>query len=163
MELTQCQQRLFGFLFKRLGNREQAREVLQQTNLVLCRKASDFELGTNFIAWAVTVARYQALAFRKTQARERLVFTEDVANLLDASRDDVPLDASERLVQLRHCFGRLSGEHQALLKRRYDAGESIAQVAEAIGKSAGATKVRLHRLRRQLMDCIENRLQEVDA
>ena len=36
LDLTQVQQLLFGFLFKRLGDREQAREVLQQTNLVLC-------------------------------------------------------------------------------------------------------------------------------
>jgi hypothetical protein len=29
LELTQSQQRLLGFLFKRLADREQAREVLQ--------------------------------------------------------------------------------------------------------------------------------------
>ena len=39
LELTQVQQRLFCFLFKRLADREQARDVLQRTNLVLCRKA----------------------------------------------------------------------------------------------------------------------------
>ena len=40
LELTEVQQRFFGFLFKRLADREQAREVLQRTNLVLCRKSS---------------------------------------------------------------------------------------------------------------------------
>ena len=40
LELTQVQQRFFGFLFKWLADREQAREVLQRTNLVLCRKSS---------------------------------------------------------------------------------------------------------------------------
>ena len=37
LELTQSQQRLFGFLFKRLADRD--REVLQRTNLVLGRKS----------------------------------------------------------------------------------------------------------------------------
>ena len=44
LELTEEQQRLFGFLYKWLADREQAREVLQRTNLVLCRKADDYEL-----------------------------------------------------------------------------------------------------------------------
>ena len=43
LELTQCQQRLYGYIFRRMANRDQAMEVLQQTNLVLCRKADDFE------------------------------------------------------------------------------------------------------------------------
>lgn len=33
LELTQVQQRLFGFLFKRLAVREQAREVLQPKSI----------------------------------------------------------------------------------------------------------------------------------
>jgi hypothetical protein len=56
LELTQVQQRLFGFLFKRLADREQAREVLQRTNLVP---------GTNFKDWAMTVANYEVMAYRK--------------------------------------------------------------------------------------------------
>ena len=43
LELTHCQQRLYGYIFRRMANRDQAMEVLQQTNLVLCRKADDFE------------------------------------------------------------------------------------------------------------------------
>ena len=56
LELTQVQQRLFGFLFKRLADREQAREVLQRTNLVLCRKADNY--GSPFqVIFALTRAR----------------------------------------------------------------------------------------------------------
>ena len=65
LELTQVQQRLFGFLFKRLADREQAREVLQRTNLVLCRKSSAFEPGTDFKDWAMTVANYEVMTYRK--------------------------------------------------------------------------------------------------
>ena len=69
LELTQVQQRLLSYIYRRVANREQAQEVLQQTNLVLCRKADDFELGTNFNAWAFAVAHYQILSHRKNVAR----------------------------------------------------------------------------------------------
>ena len=58
LDLTQVQQLLFGFLFKRLGDRKQAREVL-------CRKAGNYEPGTNFKDWAMTVANYEVMAYRK--------------------------------------------------------------------------------------------------
>ena len=81
---TGCQSRLYAFILTLVGNPDQASEVLQETNLVLWQKAEQFEIGTNFMAWALKVARFQVMAFRKKQSRDRLVFseaaTERVAN-----------------------------------------------------------------------------------
>ncbi len=55
---------LLGFLLKRLGNIDQAHEVLQEVNIVICRQASEFEPASNFLAWAFTIARFQVMAFR---------------------------------------------------------------------------------------------------
>ena len=160
MLLTQCQSRLYGFLFKRLADREQAREVLQQTNLVLCRKASDYRAGTNFFAWAVTVARYQFMSYRTTQARNRLVFTDQVGLLIDQEEEVTPPFITQCLVHLRHCIQALSGDNRDLLEKRYDAGQSIKQISAVLDRSVGSIKVKLHRLRRSLMDCIQGRLKE---
>ena len=83
LELTQGQQRLFAYIFRRMANRDQAMEVLQQVNLVLCHKADKYTLGTNFNAWAATVARYQILSYRSSQNRDRLVFTDKVVAIID--------------------------------------------------------------------------------
>jgi RNA polymerase sigma-70 factor (ECF subfamily) len=61
---------------KYTANREQVREVLQLTNLVLCREAEQYQAGTNFKAWAMSVANYEGMAYRKTQVRERLFFSD---------------------------------------------------------------------------------------
>ena len=74
--LTEAQQKIHGFILKRLVNHHQTNEVLQLTNIVLCRKANDFQIGTNFMAWALTVANFQILSFRKNQSRERLIFSD---------------------------------------------------------------------------------------
>tara|TARA_Y100000588_G_C13924133_1_gene782815 strand:+ start:227 stop:742 length:516 start_codon:yes stop_codon:yes gene_type:complete len=160
LELTQAQQRLFGFLFKRLADREQAREVLQRTNLVLCRKAENYELGTNFNAWSMTVANYEVLAYRKTQVRERLVFTDEVDAMIGPEEDEKSLDQSDRLAQLSHCLKGMASKNRELLDWRYQGERSLEKIAEEIGSTIGAVKVKLHRLRRQLLDCIQNRMQE---
>ena len=162
LELTQCQQRLYGYIFRRVANRDQAMEVLQQTNLVLCRKADDFEPGTNFNAWAATVAHYQILSYRKTLARDRLVFTEDVLAAIDEGEPDN--ERREGMLQhLRHCFAKMSDENQTLIKLRYERDLSMDQLANEVGKKVVAVRVKLHRLRRTLRNCVETRLQEEKA
>ena len=162
LELTQCQQRLYGYIYRRVANRDQAMEVLQQTNLVLCRKADDFEPGTNFNAWAATVAHYQILSYRKTLARDRLVFTDDVRAAIDEGEEENEMREG-MLKHLRHCFTKMSDENQALMKLRYERELSMDQLAHEIGKKVVAVRVKLHRLRRGLRDCVETRLQEEKA
>jgi len=53
LELTQAQQRLFGYIYRRVANRDQAMEVLQQVNLVLCHKA-DKALKNNVLSCSLT-------------------------------------------------------------------------------------------------------------
>lgn len=160
LELTRAQSRLFGFLFKRLADREQAREVLQRTNLVLCRKADSYEPGTNFKAWAMTVANYEVMAYRKTLARERLVFTDEVFDGIGPEADEKSPEQSQRLVHLRHCLQGISSKNRELLDWRYQGEHTLDKIAEEIGSTIGAVKVKLHRLRRQLLGCIQNRMQE---
>ncbi|HCU86062.1 MAG TPA: RNA polymerase subunit sigma-70 [Verrucomicrobiales bacterium] len=162
LELTQCQQRLYGYIYRRVANRDQAMEVLQKTNLVLCRKADDFEPGTNFNSWAATVAHYQILSYRKTLARDRLVFTEDVLAAIDEGEEENEMREG-MLKHLRHCFTKMSDENQALIKLRYERELSMEKLANEIGKKVVAVRVKLHRLRRGLRDCVETRLQEEQA
>ena len=162
LELTQVQQRLFGYIYRRLANRDQTQEVLQQTNLVLCRKADDFELGTNFNAWAFTVAHYQILSYRKSLSRNRLVFTDEVMASIDERENESEMREGV-LSHLRSCLETMSSDNQVFIKLRYEGGLSMKQIATEVGKTVGAVKVKLHRLRRSLRYCVQNRLQEKQA
>ena len=162
LELTQGQQRLFAYIFRRMANRDQAMEVLQQVNLVLCHKADKYTLGTNFNAWAATVARYQILSYRSSQNRDRLVFTDKVVAIIDEREDDSD-ERDGRLAHLHQCFQALSDDNQAFLNLRYEGGLSMKQIAMEVGQKVVTVRVKLHRLRRSLRDCVQNRLQEKQA
>ena len=159
LELTQVQQRLLSYIYRRVANREQAQEVLQQTNLVLCRKADDFELGTNFNAWAFAVAHYQILSHRQNVVRERLVFSDEVFLVVDA-RDEESLVREELKRVLRFCYGKLSQVNQELMKLRYQDGLSFQQVANELNKKISAVRVQVHRIRLNLKKCAQEQLKE---
>ena len=160
LELTQVQQRLFGFLFKRLADREQAREVLQRTNLVLCRKAEQYQAGTNFKAWAMSVANHEVMAYRKTQVRERLVFSDEVDDMIGSRENEFSSSLKDRISHLNHCLQLMSPQNRQLIEHCYEGQNSMEKIADEIGGTVGAIRVKLHRLRKLLLECIQNRMQE---
>jgi RNA polymerase sigma-70 factor (ECF subfamily) len=49
-----------------------AEDILQETAHILWLKFNDFEPGTDFMAWALAIAHYQVLKFRKSQDKRTL-------------------------------------------------------------------------------------------
>ena len=156
--LTEAQQRLYGFILKRLVDHHQSNEVLQLTNIVLCRKANDFEKGTNFMAWALTVANFQILSFRKKKSRDRLVFSDETFDQIVEEDGKMSDDTSSKLFHLNECLKKIDKVNIKLLKMKYDQRLPFKEIASASNKTSNAIRIQVHRIRNQLMDCIEKRM-----
>jgi RNA polymerase sigma-70 factor, ECF subfamily len=154
--LTGEQTRLFGYIVTLLGDVNDASNVLQQTNLVLWRKADEFDVDTNFQFWSRKVAYYQTLAYLRDRKRDKHIFDGELLEQL-ASRP-VTIDEDERRVALRHCLGTISSDCLDLLQQRYSPGKSIADIARERSKSVGSIKMALMRIRQALVHCIEGQL-----
>jgi RNA polymerase sigma-70 factor (ECF subfamily) len=155
--LTAEQFKLLRYIAVLLGDPEAASNVLQDTNLVLWRKAAEFKRGTNFSAWARQIAYWEVRAYVRDEKRDRHVFSEEVIEQLAQQTTDEPFDAEVR-VSLRDCLQHISKSNLRLLQKRYEEGLSIAALASQTGKTDSAIKVGLLRLRRALLKCIRQRL-----
>jgi RNA polymerase sigma-70 factor, ECF subfamily len=158
VELAAIQPRLYGFILKRLADREQTLEVLQRTNLVICQKAREFQQGSSFVAWAFTIAKFQAMAWRKSEGASRLVFSDRVYGLLDRIAEEEAASVDDRIPLLRKCLERLRDSDRELIQRRYRDGEQIEPIARSFAKSIDAIAMRLLRIRKQLAQCIRTHL-----
>jgi RNA polymerase sigma-70 factor (ECF subfamily) len=147
---------LFAYIARLLGNLNDANNVLQQTNLVLWRKASEFEAGTNFRAWARKTAYYQTLAFLRDKKRDKHIFDDALLEQLAARPTEI--DEDERRVALRHCLGHISADSLELLRQRYAPGNSISDIAKQRRKSEGAIRNALMRIRQSVVRCIERQM-----
>lgn len=58
-------------------------DVVQTISLVMWRKWDTFDPVTDFMRWARVIARFEVLKFRRTMARDRHVFTDDLGNWSD--------------------------------------------------------------------------------
>lgn len=155
--LTAEQLPLLRYIATLVGNADEARNILQETNLVIWRKAEEFAPGSNFSAWSRKIAYWQTLAALRDRRRERLVFSEALIQQL-AERPAAYEDDEELRLALRHCLGELPHDKRELVRQRYSGGLSLQSLAERLHLKPGNLKVALLRTRRALLRCIERQL-----
>ena len=133
--------------------RQDADDVLQETNVVLWQKREDFTEGTNFWAWACRIAQFQVLSLRKQQQRDRLRFDDDLIEQLATESVEMPSDRQEALEK---CLDGLSDRKRELISLRYGTDLPAAKVAEKLGLTRGAVYDSLYNIRLSLAHCIDH-------
>ncbi len=164
--ITEAQPDLFSFVSLMVGNTPDARDVLQNTNLALIRKAAQYEPDRSFRAWSRSIAYYEVLTFRQTQRRERLVFDDALLDQLSTrliEEDDVDEAADRRSRALGVCLGKLSHMQRALLNDRYRGGQAVGQIARKRGCSEAAVSSLFYRIRTLLAQCIRREIERREA
>ncbi|MBB3209524.1 RNA polymerase sigma-70 factor (ECF subfamily) [Rhodopirellula rubra] len=156
--LTTTQSRLYGYILSLVFDPDHANDILQQTNAILWEKEEDFELGTNFVAWAFRIAHFQVLAHRKQQQRDRLVFDDDMlgdlATMAGQSDDDFEL----RQRRLRTCIEKLPARQRDIVRRRYTTGSQLQTIANETDQTVNSVKQILFRARAALIQCVNSGL-----
>ncbi len=160
--MTEHQGRLYAYVLSLLGDPDQANDVLQEANLVLWRNAAEFQLRSNFRAWAFRIAHFQVMAHRQRQLRDRLVFDDEMLAVLDPAARVVDETYEERQERLTACLERLPVAQRDLLRQRYADGLSLQAIADSVRRTANAVAQTLFRARRTLIDCV-SRLAEGGA
>lgn len=156
--MTTNQSRLYAYILSLVGRTTFADDILQETNLVLWRKAGDFTLGTNFSAWMFRIAHFQVLAYLQRVNREKVLFdSTQVPELANEVSDHLDgFDA--RRQALRACLEKLSPRQRDALRRRYLPDANLDQIASELGNTVAAVKQILFRSREALASCIRQRL-----
>ena len=163
MALTESQTALRAYCEASLGHKEEGKDAWQRTNLVLWRKAGEWDQKKRFLPWALAVARYEVLAVIRDRQRDLLVFDEDVALAMVDESLHVAEAVGARRDALAQCTEKLQPRHREVLSAHYVLGHPHAEIAASHRMRLSAVKVLLMRLRRSLADCIERRLNEQTA
>jgi len=152
---AQKQNRLYAFILMIVHNESDADEIFQETAALLWEQFDKFEVGTNFGAWAVSIAKFKVLEYLRQNRKSRRLFTQDLYEELTALAEPASSNVDRRLGALRACFQRLDRSCRSLLTLRYQRNLSIQQIARQKGVSAGAMYRRLSKVFAMLRTCVE--------
>jgi RNA polymerase sigma-70 factor (ECF subfamily) len=151
------QTRIKGLIVSLLGDFAAAEDVLQETFLVVQRKAESFDLNGNFIAWAFRIARFQVMKAQAQHRRTAERFADDVVEALAASAPVEPFDET-KLAELPGCLEKLAPQARRIVELFYRHEHKPREIAGLIGWTPAAVSVALSRARTFLRQCIEQRL-----
>lgn len=159
-QITRSQRQLHAFILSMVWHPSEADDVLQETNLVLWEKAAEFDSRRPFLPWAMRFAQLQAMAWLKQKQRQqrRVVFDDDLVRLLAEEAAAEVAVFETRQHALANCLQKLPAVQRELIARRYEPEASVNAMAESTGITPKALSDRLRRIRRALLDCIQQTL-----
>jgi len=134
-----CANQLHHYLVGRLGSREAADDVLQETFLRLARSHKRFGSVENPVAYAFTVARNEAIRKQQRQGSERRLLS--AADLFEIAGQD-ERHASETSEVVGQALSRISEEQREVIELKIYGGLTFREIAEVTGAAQGTVATR---------------------
>lgn len=140
--------RLYAFLVRHIGDSATAQDLFQETFLRVLRARARYQPRAPFATWLFTIARNLYLDSVKRAGIPRT--SSELEAALHAAPDPRPdplqaLEEREADALLRRAVASLAEEDRAILVLSRFEGFRYRQIAEILGISEDAVKVRAHR------------------
>jgi len=156
--LLQHRQAIFAYILALVPSRVDAEDILQEATVTMFEKFADFELGTDFRAWAFRVAYWKVRQARQKFARGKLVFDDDVMASVASTVEELQDEVDIRHRMLGKCLKKLGERDRRMVLVRYESGSSAARAAGIAGRSIQAAYKSLSRIKQLLRDCVEQEI-----
>ena len=160
--------RLYNFVFRFVGDRETAEDIVQETFLRAFRKRKDYRAIANFSTWLFTIAGNLAKSELRRRKRWRFFSlhrdddSDAVLDLPDESyRPDRLAESSMADLQIQQAIMSLPVNYRQVILLRDVEGFSYQEISEAINCPVGTVKSRVNRARLRLQQKLKNEGRDV--
>jgi RNA polymerase sigma-70 factor (ECF subfamily) len=157
--LTQHDRWLATYVYSLVASTADAQDILQEVKVTMWKQFAKFEQGTNFRAWARTIATNQILNYRRAvkklpNAQIEEQFIEAVAAEIDRRAEVLDRKADA----LRLCLRKLPEAHRKIVVWRYYEDCGIEEIATKSERTVEAVYRLLSRIRSVLNECVSRQL-----
>ena len=155
---TDAQPAVVNYLHAMVRDPVVAKDLVQETALVLFRRFGDYDGQRPFLAWALGVAKMQVLGLHRDGARSFVTFDTELFEKFTEGWAEVAPTASEQSAALEVCLERLPARPRQMVRLRYFDEMNSEEIAQRLGAKSAAVRVALQRIREQLRVCIEQQM-----
>lgn len=155
--------RLYSYIYAFVANTAAADDIFQETCLALWKDFENFELGTNFSKWANGIAFNRILTFKRQQKKYTLGLGEDF--LLELKNDLSVIEQQTMALEkkwqyLEVCCRSLSPPLLQIYNSFYVNNLTAQEISRSTNRSIHAIRKAVHKVRKKLFDCVQNKVQE---
>ena len=149
---------VFSLAFKVTGNKEMANDVAQEAFIRAWKAIDKFRGDSTFGTWIYRITVNSAWTLRKKAKKHNTLNIDDTYEpvIIDEKRDPelvaINSDLSSTLI---NALDKIPLEQRIIVELKNIEGRSHKEIADFLGISVTAAKVRLHRAHQRLRDILE--------
>jgi RNA polymerase sigma-70 factor (ECF subfamily) len=151
---------VYSYSYYRVGNHHDAEDLTEQTFLQAYRhfeRAQRESEGRPLRPWLIRIAHNLAANYYRDRSRRPQTAIDD-ATVITAPHDtEAVVEGRDELQRIIEGIGELPDDRREALIMRFALGMDNREIARALDRSDGATKVLLHRATRQLEEIVRER------
>lgn len=147
--------RIKAYILSIMRDPEAADEIFQQVAVTALQKAERFEPGSNFRAWAFSIARLACLEhFRKAS---RAVASSELIDLMADEAAGAEEEPQHLVSALYECLGEVPDDSRKVLFMRYVEGCPVETIASFVSRTVQATYALIKRLKTKVRECLQRK------
>ena len=146
------EKRIYQYVYVLARNTSIAEEVVGETMLAVWREARTFAQSSRVSTWIFGIARHKTFdALRRVSRDSRNVALEEAAELADTAENASDhLSRDEEAKLLRSAIGKLSREHQEVLRLVFYEELPYGEIATLLRVPVNTVKTRVYYAKQQL-------------
>jgi RNA polymerase sigma-70 factor, ECF subfamily len=144
---------VYSYAYYRIGNHHDAEDLTEQTFLQAYRhfdRAVRESDGRPLRPWLIRIAHNLAANYYRDRSRRPQTQLEDAAILPSPQSTEQVVEEREEVQEVLSGVSNLPEDRREALIMRFALGMDNREIARALGRSEGATKVLIHRAIKQL-------------
>ena len=146
---------VYSYCYYRIGNHHDAEDLTEQTFLQAYRhfdRAQRESDGRPLRPWLIRIAHNLAANYHRDRSRRPTAALDNIEPPVHPHGTERVVEGRERVRQVIAGLEQLSDDRREALIMRFSLGMSNREIARALGRSDGATKVLIHRSIKQLQE-----------
>jgi RNA polymerase sigma-70 factor (ECF subfamily) len=150
---------VYSYAYYRVGNHHDAEDLTEQTFLQAYRhfeRAQRESDGRPLRPWLIRIAHNLAANLYRDRSRKPASPIDDTTVIAAPHTTEELVEGRDELARVLEGVTRLPDDRREALIMRFALGMDNREIARALGRSDGATKVLIHRAIRQLETLIAN-------
>lgn len=165
--IERYQGKLFAYLYRLTGAREETEDLLQDVFIKAFRNLRSYDTSRKFSSWIYRIAHNEAVNHIKRRALKRFIPWEDITATKDmlvmsssAEGADTTQMREETRTEVDEAINRLPFKYKQVLVLRYYSDKSYEEISDILGKPINTVGTLINRAKKRMAAEIEKNNQK---
>ncbi|EKE11397.1 MAG: RNA polymerase sigma factor SigW [uncultured bacterium] len=160
--IERYQGKLFAYLYRLIGNQEEAQDLLQDVFIKAFRNMNSYDIERKFSSWIYRIAHNEAINHLKRKSLRRFISWEDVVSTRDklmTSETEEGADKAwlrkEIINEVDQVINKLPFKYKQVLLLRYYSEKSYEEISEILQKPINTVGTLINRAKKKMNKEVE--------